>query len=52
MNIYLIAYASGVSEEIEADYLERIGEEWVFFHREAEVYRVKVDDITAITKAK
>lgn len=51
MNSYLVMLASGANEEFEADAYERDGSEWVFSVGGAEVGRIAVDGVVAITKA-
>lgn len=50
VNAYLIQYASGESDEIEADAYEREGDEWVFILRGEEVARFPVGDLVSISK--
>jgi hypothetical protein len=50
MNIYSIARSTGATAEVEAAYLEREGDDWVFYVGQEEVFRVAVEDIVGITR--
>ena len=53
VNTYMIMYHSGKSEEVEADFYETNGTEWlVFYSGQVEVLRLAAADVASITKAR
>jgi hypothetical protein len=50
VNDYLLQLASGTSTDIQAESYERDGDDWVFFDHGQEVARVKITDVTSITR--
>jgi hypothetical protein len=52
VNDYLLQLASGSSTEILAESYERDGDDWIFFDHGQEVARVKIADVTSITRSR
>ena len=52
MNVYLIALADGSSREIEAEFYEELGDEYVFFAGVREVLRMSMDNVKAVTRTR
>jgi hypothetical protein len=52
MNTYLIMDAEGQPLEIEADFYERDGEDWVFITGAVEVLRIPTAGTIGISKAR
>jgi hypothetical protein len=53
VNTYMISYHSGESQEIQADFYETNGTEWlVFYSAQVEVLRLAAADVASITKAR
>jgi hypothetical protein len=52
MIMYLVSYVSGENTELEADFFQRDGEDWVFMGGGAEVLRVAVEKVAAISKSR
>jgi hypothetical protein len=52
VNDYLLQLASGTSTDIQAESYERDGDDWVFFDHGQEVARVKISDVTSITRSR
>lgn len=50
MNAYEVSFHEGPSEEIEADFFERDGDDWVFYLGGAEVKRVPMANVESVTK--
>lgn len=50
MNIYEVMRMTGGSQEVEADFYERKGDEWVFFVGDAEVFRLPMGEVQAVVK--
>jgi len=50
VNIYEIMTSDGASVEIEADFYERKGEDWVFFAGDFEVTRLPMNDVQGVLK--
>lgn len=50
VNVYLIAFADGSSREIQAEFYEESGDDYVFFAGVREVLRVRTDKVKALTK--
>jgi hypothetical protein len=42
--------AGSASQEVEADFYERAGEEWVFYAGDAEVLRLPMAEVQAVVK--
>ena len=51
MNIYTIEDADGRTDDIEADFCERVGDEWVFYAGLREVFRIPIDSVVGLMKA-
>jgi hypothetical protein len=51
MHSYLLTYASGETTELEADFYERDGEDWVFTAARSEVLRVPIEQLISISRA-
>ena len=51
MNIYDINHVNGDIYEIEADFYEREGDDWVFYATGAEVFRVSWFDVLGVAKS-
>jgi hypothetical protein len=52
LNSYLIMFRSGLTQEIEAQFYERVLDEWVFTAAGVDVLRVPVDSVASISKAR
>jgi hypothetical protein len=52
MITYLVSYVSGEYTELEADFFQRDGDDWVFMSGGAEVLRVAVEMVAAISKSR
>ena len=52
MNDYLLQLASGTSTDIQAEPYEGDGDGRVFFDHGQEVARVKISDVTSITRSR
>jgi hypothetical protein len=52
MNVYTIVPTAGESEDVEADFYETDGSEYVFYAEGAEVLRVPLADTVGVTKAR
>jgi hypothetical protein len=50
MNIYEVMRTDGPSQEVEADFYERVGEDWVFFAADEEVFRLPLADVQAVVR--
>jgi hypothetical protein len=50
MNIYEIMRGNGGSQEVEADFYERQGGDWVFYAGDAGVFRVPITDVEAVVR--
>jgi hypothetical protein len=51
MNVYDVCHVNGGVREIEADFLEREDDDWVFYVRSDEVYRIGWFDVLSIGKS-
>jgi len=51
VNIYDVNHVNGDIYEIEAEFFEREEDEWVFYARGAEVYRVSWFDVLGVAKS-
>jgi hypothetical protein len=51
MNIYDVNHVNGDIYEIEADFYERHGDDWVFYASGTEVFRVSWFDVLAVAKS-
>ena len=51
MNVYDVSHVNGGVCEIEADFLEREGDDWVFFTGCDEVFRISWFDVLSISKS-
>jgi hypothetical protein len=51
MHSYLLMYADGARDEVEADFYEREGDDWVFTAARAEVLRVSVERVLSISRS-
>ena len=47
---YDVMHVNGDTYEIEAEFFEREGEDWVFYDRGAEVFRVPFLDVLSVSK--
>ena len=52
MNIYDVNHVNGDIYEIEADFFERSGDDWVFFAAGEEVFRVSWLDVLGVSKSR
>jgi hypothetical protein len=52
MNVYTIVRTAGEPEDVEADFYEAEGSEYVFYAEGAEVLRVPIADTASVTKAR
>ena len=52
MNVYDVIRQSGDFDEVEADFFERAGEDWVFIAGGREVFRVAMAEVEGITKSR
>ncbi|MEX0985720.1 MAG: hypothetical protein WD096_11830 [Actinomycetota bacterium] len=50
-NIYDVSHVNGDIYEIEADYYQREGEDWVFYAAEVEAFRVSWLDVVSVSKS-
>lgn len=50
MNVYLIAFVDGSSREIQAEFYQELGDDYVFFAGVREVLRIRSDNVKALTK--
>ena len=51
MNIYDINHVNGDIYEIEAEFFEREGDDWVFYADRTEVFRVSWFDVLGVAKS-
>jgi hypothetical protein len=51
VNIYDVNHVSGDIYEVEAEFFEREGDDWVFYVRGTEVYRVSWFDVLGVAKS-
>ena len=51
MNIYDVNHVNGDIYEIEAEFFEREDDDWVFYSRGVEVYRVSWFDVVGVAKS-
>jgi hypothetical protein len=51
MNIYTIEESNGHTDDVEADFCERVGDDWVFYAGLKEVFRVPIADVVGLMKA-
>ena len=51
MNIYDVNHVNGDIYEIEADFFEREGDDWIFYAHGEEVYRVSWFDVLGVAKS-
>ena len=51
MNVYDVMHVNGDIYEIEADFYERQGEDWAFYARDSEVFRVSWLDVLTVAKS-
>ena len=47
---YDVRHVNGDTYEIEADYFQREGDDWVFYADQAEVFRVAYLDVLGVSK--
>jgi hypothetical protein len=52
MIMYFVSYVAGESRELEADFFQRDGDDWVFVSRGMEVLRVRVEQVASISKSR
>jgi hypothetical protein len=52
LNSYLVLFRSGLSQEIQAQYYERVLDEWVFIASGEDVARIAADTVASISKAR
>jgi hypothetical protein len=50
-NLYLLMKTEGPADEIEADFFQREGDDWVFTLGGEEVAKLPIDSIVSIAKA-
>jgi hypothetical protein len=50
MNIYEVMSGKAGSQEVEADFYERQGADWVFYAGDAEVFRLPITDVEAVVR--
>jgi hypothetical protein len=50
VNAYEVSFHSGASEEVEAEFFERDGDDWVFYAGGTEVKRVPMANVQSVTK--
>jgi len=51
VNIYTIEETDGHTDDVEADFCERVGDDWVFYAGLQEVFRVPIADVVGMIKA-
>jgi len=51
MNVYDVSHVSGDIHEIEAEFFQRDGEDWVFFAGDVEVFRLPFLDVLSVSKS-
>jgi hypothetical protein len=51
VNIYDVNHVNGDIYEVEAEFFEREGDDWVFYARGIEVYRVSWFDVLGVAKS-
>ncbi|MEX0985627.1 MAG: hypothetical protein WD096_11360 [Actinomycetota bacterium] len=51
MNVYDVSHVSGDIHEVEADFYQRDGEDWVFYAHDIEVHRVGWLDVLSVSKS-
>lgn len=51
MNIYTIQETNGQTADVEADFCERVGDDWVFYAGLQEVFRVPIANVAGLMKA-
>jgi len=51
VNIYTIEETSGRTDDIEADFCERVGDDWVFYAGLQEVFRIPIASVVGVMKA-
>jgi hypothetical protein len=51
MNVYDVMHVNGDIYEIEADFFQREGDDWVFFAADVEVLRVSWFDVLSVSKS-
>lgn len=52
MNSYLLLYATGSTDEVEAEFYESDEDDWVFMAGGSEMLRVPVTEVVSISKAR
>jgi hypothetical protein len=52
MLTYLVSYVSGETRELEADFYQRDGDDWVFVSGGTEILRVQVEQVASISKSR
>jgi hypothetical protein len=51
VNIYTIEEVNGRMDDIEADFCERVGDDWVFYAGLQEVFRIPIESVVGVMKA-
>jgi hypothetical protein len=50
-NLYDVMHVNGDTYEVDADFFQRDGEDWVFYLADVEVMRLPFLDVLSVTKA-